>query len=102
MPQRSLSGTKSRQTRAHASKPRVARPITSKRDYEQAADVVRALQTQSRRESQAELRLQQLIHEMEKYDNDFDDFDDFEADFTYEAECTGLSRRWSDDPNDLD
>ena len=47
----------------------------------------------------AELRLQALLHELERYD---DDVDDFESDFTFEEEYMGPFRRWSDDPNDLD
>ncbi len=76
-----------------------ARPIRSKRDYVQAGDAVKRLNQDFDGESAAELRLQALIREMEKYD---DEADGFESDFSFEMENGGLRRRWSDDPNDLD
>ena len=99
MPQRNLNGNKSGHKKANPRKHGIARPIRSKRDYTHAADIVGQLKQRAREESAAELRLQALLHEMEKYD---EDADDFESDFTFEEEYDGPLRRWSDDPNDLD
>ena len=103
MPQRSLNGHKNGQKKVHqATKYGAARPIRSKRDYVQAAHIVDQLKEQAERESVAELRLQALIHELEKYDDvDGDDYA-YQSDFSFEDEYDGPLRRWSDDPNDLD
>jgi len=85
----------------HGAKNGAARPIRTKRDYARAATVVEKLKASGEHESLAELRLQALIHEMEKYDEDMDDYGD-ESDFSFEDEYDGPLRRWSDDPNDLD
>jgi hypothetical protein len=77
-----------------------ARPIRTKRDYVQAGEAVKRLNDEFENESAAELRLQALIREMEKYDNDEED--DFDTDISFEFENGGPRRRWSDDPNDLD
>jgi hypothetical protein len=77
-----------------------ARPIRTKRDYLQAGEAVKRLNEDFENESAAELRLQALIREMEKYDDD--EMDDFDSDFSFEFENGGPCRRWSDDPNDLD
>lgn len=77
-----------------------ARPIKTKRDYMQVGNVVKQLNEQVERESAAELRLQALIREMEKFDGE--DEDDFDPDFSFELENGAQRRRWSDDPNDLD
>ena len=70
------------------------RPIRSKRDYVQAASVVETLRRQAEHESVAELRLQALIHEMEKYD---DEQDGDESDDSLGLDYGGPMRRWSDD-----
>ena len=102
MPQRIVNGHKKNgHKRAHNGSKRAARPIKTKRDYVRASKVVDALTENLERESAAELRLQALIHEMEQYDDDMDDFDS-DADFSFEDEYDGPLRRWSDDPNDLD
>ena len=101
MPQRNVNGRKNGHRAAHHRKNGSARPITSKRDYVQAAEVVNRLTDELERENTAELRLQALIHEMERYDDDMDDFD-YDEDFSFEDEYDGPLRRWSDDPNDLD
>jgi len=98
MPQRNLNGHKNGRKARHHRKNGGARPIKTKRDYAQAADIVRQLSQQVERESTAELRLQALIHEMEQYD----DVDGFDEDFSFEDVYDGPLRRWSDDPNDLD
>lgn len=72
----------------------LARPIKSQRDYKSAASVVHTIRQQPKRESDEEHRLQALIKEMEKYDDQDDDGD---ADGATE-EIDGLPRRrWSDD-----
>jgi len=76
-----------------------ARPIRTKRDYVQAGEAVKRLNQEFEGESAAELRLQALIREMEKYDNEADDFD---TDYLDEFDNGGPRRRWSDDPNDFD
>jgi hypothetical protein len=100
MPQRSLNGNKNGHKKGHGGKSGAARPIRSKRDYFHAANIVEQLKKEVDRESVAEMRLQALIHEMEKYDADEMDF--YESDFSFEDEYDGPLRRWSDDPNDLD
>jgi len=77
-----------------------ARPIRTKRDYLQAGEAVKRLNDDFENESAAELRLQALIREMERYDDD--EADDFDSDYSFEFENGGPCRRWSDDPNDLD
>lgn len=78
-----------------------ARPITTKRDYLRAGEVVKKLNQEVERETAAERRLQALIREMDKYDEETDDYG-YEPDFSIEFETGGPRRRWSDDPNDLD
>jgi hypothetical protein len=77
-----------------------ARPIRTKRDYLQAGEAVKRLNEDFENESVAERRLQALIREMERYDDD--GADDFDSDYSFEFENSGPRRRWSDDPNDLD
>jgi hypothetical protein len=76
-----------------------ARPIRTKRDYVQAGDIVKNLNQEIERGSVTELRLQALIHEMEQYDGEADDYG---SDFSLELDNGDPRRRWSDDPNDLD
>jgi hypothetical protein len=99
MPQRNLNGNKKTRKNGHHHSNGAARPIRNKRDYTHAAGIIGQLKQEADQESEAELRLQALLHELEKYD---DDVDDFESDFTFEEEYDGPLRRWSDDPNDLD
>jgi hypothetical protein len=74
-----------------------ARPIKNKRDYKGAANVANAIRQQSERETAEELRLQALIRELEKFDDQLDDGDDIDA----SADIDGLPRRrWSDDESD--
>ena len=70
------------------------RPIRTKRDYERAASVAKRLSGQKTLDSAAELRLQSLLKELDRFDdleesaveNDSEDFD-----------YSGPRRRWSDD-----
>lgn len=98
MSQRNLNGSKKARKNGHHHNG-AARPIRNKRDYTHAAQIAGRLKEQADHESAAELRLQALLQELEKYD---DDMDDFESEFTFEEEYDGPLRRWSDDPNDLD
>jgi len=74
-----------------------ARPIRSKRDYEGASVVAKRLSAQAARDSAAELRLQALLLEMDKYDQAEEDAD---ADLPGDYDHTGPRRRWSDDGSD--
>jgi hypothetical protein len=71
-----------------------ARPIKTKRDYEGASAVVKRLSGQGGRDSAAELRLQSLLHEMDKFD---ELEDEASADLAGDDEYSGPRRRWSDD-----
>lgn len=75
-----------------------ARPITTKKDYSGAASVVEKISDQSDRETVAEKRLQSLLKEMEKFDEDEDESDEALSDGGY----AGPLRRWSDDSTDTD
>lgn len=71
-----------------------ARPIRTKRDYESAAAVVKQLSVRSDRDSAAELRLQSLLREMDKFDDSEEDAD---TDMPGDADYPGPHRRWSDE-----
>ncbi|MGC2518307.1 MAG: hypothetical protein WA373_04285 [Burkholderiales bacterium] len=75
-----------------------ARPITTRRDYEGASVAVKQLTGQTRRDAAAELRLQALLRETEK----FDDGDDAASADPRDYDYLGPRRRWSDDPPDAD
>ena len=71
-----------------------ARPVRTKRDYERAASVAKRLSNQADRDSAAELRLQSLLRQLDK-------FDDLEeevtgADDPEDYPYSGPRRRWSD------
>jgi hypothetical protein len=73
---------------------RITRPIKSIRDYKGAALAANKLLVQAEQESAEERRLQALIKEMEKFDDQDGDGDDGDgADNSYELP----GRRWSDD-----
>jgi len=76
----------------------VVRPIKTKEDYSGAASVIEKIAGQPDRESVAEKRLQSLLKEMEKFDDDDDD----SADGTSEDGYAGPRRRWSDESTDTD
>jgi hypothetical protein len=70
------------------------RPIKSKRDFERASTVAKRLSGEKGLDSTAELRLQSLLRELDKFDvpeSDADESDPGEQDYT------GPRRRWSDD-----
>jgi hypothetical protein len=71
-----------------------ARPIKTKRDYERASSVVKRLSGQADLDSSAELRLQSLLRELDK----FDDPEDYASENKSEDyDYSGPRRRWSDD-----
>jgi len=72
----------------------VIRPIKSKRDYEGASTVVRRLSGQADRDSAAEQRLQALLKELDRFDEEVEELG---ADRAEDYEYTGPRRRWSDD-----
>jgi len=73
-----------------------ARPVTSRRDYENASAVARRLSNQADRDSAAEKRLQSLLRELERYDELEDEDPDVEEDLRY----SGPRRRWGDNGSD--
>ena len=77
----------------------LARPIKTKRDYHEAASVANKTLQQSAREPVAERRLQALLDEIEKFDNEDEDAGSDDA--TEELESVPR-RRWSDEPSDAE
>jgi hypothetical protein len=74
-----------------------ARPIKTKHDYEAALSVSQRLLAQPERDTAAELRLQALLKEMDRFEAVDDDAgDDLPDDSSY----GGARRRWSDDGSD--
>jgi hypothetical protein len=71
-----------------------ARPIRTKRDYEHATTVAKRLSGAKSLDSTAELRLQSLLKELDKYDSPEDE-DAGENDPG--SDYSGPRRRWSDD-----
>ena len=71
-----------------------ARPVRTKRDYERAAGVAKRLSSQADRDSAAELRLQSLLRQLDKFDEleEEEAGADDPADYPY----SGPRRRWSD------
>ncbi len=70
------------------------RPIRTKRDFEGASGVVKRLTGQADRDSTAEIRLQALLRELDKFEEPQDDPDD---ELPGDIEYGGPRRRWSDD-----
>ena len=73
---------------------RPVRPIKTKRDYEGATAVVKKISGQAHRDSAAELRLQSLLRELDKFDDPEEDAD---TNFPEEYNYSGPRRRWSDE-----
>ena len=71
-----------------------ARPIKTRRDYKGAADVVKHLSGQAQRDSTAELRLQALLQEMDRFE---EIEEEASADSPEDYDYPGPRRRWSDD-----
>jgi hypothetical protein len=71
------------------------RPVRTKRDYEGAKSVVKRLSSQADRDSAAELRMQSLLRELDKFDDQEEDAGaDLPGDYD---DYSGPRRRWSDD-----
>lgn len=71
-----------------------ARPIKSKRDYERATSLAKRLSGQKSLDSTAELRLQSLLRELDKFDEPEESTEESDP---AEQEYSGPRRRWSDD-----
>jgi hypothetical protein len=69
------------------------RPIKTKRDFEGASGVVKRLSGKGDLDSTAEIRLQALLRELDKFEEPLDDADEIPEDIEY----SGPRRRWSDD-----
>ena len=72
----------------------VVRAHLIKRDYERAATVAKRLSRQKTLDSTAELRLQSLLRELDKFDDPEESAADSE---TEDYDYSGPRRRWSDD-----
>ncbi len=78
---------------------RPARPIKTKRDYERASTVVKGLSGKVDLDSTAELRLQSLLRELDKFDEPEEDTSEkIPEDYDH----SGPRRRWSDDASGSD
>lgn len=75
-----------------------ARSIKTRRDYQGALSVADKLRKRSERETDAERRLQALLHEIEKFDSE-DDVEDY-SDPAEDVDAFPR-RRWSDDASDI-
>jgi hypothetical protein len=71
-----------------------ARPIKTKRDYEHASTLVKRLSGDAGLDSAAELRMQSLLRELDKFEEPEEDAGENQPeDYDY----SGPRRRWSDD-----
>ena len=76
-----------------------ARPIKTRRDYEHATTLAKRLSGQKGLDSTAELRLQSLLRELDKFDEPEEaDGDSDSGSYDY----SGPRRRWSDDTSGTD
>jgi hypothetical protein len=73
-----------------------ARPVKTRRDYENASAVAKRLSKQSDRDSAAERRLQSLLKELDQYD----DLEDEQTEDRADLEYSGPRRRWTDNGSD--
>lgn len=71
-----------------------ARPIKTRRDFEGASGVVKRLAGRGDRDSTAEIRLQALLRELDKFEEQQEEAED---DAAGDIEYAGPRRRWSDD-----
>jgi hypothetical protein len=79
---------------AHRKAAARARPIKTKRDFEGASGVVKRLSGKGDLDSTAEIRLQALLQELDKFEELEEDLAD---EIPEETEYRGPRRRWSDD-----
>jgi len=70
------------------------RPIRTKRDFEGVTAAVKGLVHKSERDAAAEQRLQLMLKELDKFDQQEDDADD---NFALDDEFQGPGQRWSDE-----
>ena len=70
-----------------------ARPIKTKRDFEGASAVVKSITGRADRDSTAEIRLQSLLRELDKFEELQEEAEDDASGMEY----SGPRRRWSDD-----
>jgi hypothetical protein len=76
-----------------------ARPIRTKRDYDHASTVVKRLSGEAGLDSAAELRMQSLLRELDKFEEPEEDAGENQPeDYDY----SGPRRRWSDDASGSD
>ena len=73
------------------------RPIKTKRDFERVTAVVKRLADKSEWDTAAELRLQLMLKELDKFDPPEDDAD---ADLSVDDDYPRSGRRWSDETSD--
>lgn len=73
---------------------RHARAIKTKRDFESAAHVARGLAGKTGLDTAAELRLQLLLKELDKFDTPEEDA---EGDYSPNEDFPARGRRWSDE-----
>ena len=73
---------------------RVVRPIKSKRDFAGVTSVVEELSEKPGKDDVAELRLQMLLKELDRFEEPEEDAD---SDFSDDAAYANPRRRWSDD-----
>lgn len=76
---------------------RGVRPIKTKRDFESVTAVVKRLADKPERDAAAELRLQLMLKELDKFDPPEDDAD---ADLSAGDDYPIAGRRWSDETPD--
>jgi len=70
-----------------------ARPIKTKRDFQRATTIAKRLSGQKSLDSTAELRLQSLLKELDKFDSPEEESGEDDPGQDY----AGPRRRWSDD-----
>ncbi len=71
-----------------------ARPIKTRRDFERASTVVKRLSGDAGLDSAAELRMQSLLRELDKFDEPAEEASENPPD---DFDYSGPRRRWSDD-----
>jgi hypothetical protein len=73
-----------------------ARPVRTRRDFDNASAVAKRLSSQADRDSAAERRLQSLLKELDRYEDLGEEDPDDEEDLRY----SGPRRRWTDNGSD--
>ena len=76
---------------------RCVRPIKTKRDFESVTAAVKRLADKSERDAAAELRLQLMLKELDKFDPPEEDAD---ADISVDDDYPRPGQRWSDETSD--